>query len=1720
MHREQFPYQRFRARLLCLFVVSAALAWLPRAEAQINTSIDQSIWMMLYGVTQAQISSPVWLAADDDGDGLNNGNEMIAGTNPFNAASTFGMTAITTGSNGFTFTFPTVNGKLYTLQSSMTLNGTQSWSDLTPEVQVEGTGGPMMLASPGPPVAGQFFKVTVQDIDSVGDGISDWARDITGFNPQPPGPGDQATLEGDLAMENVVTITATKPTATEPVSGAAATDTGTITVTRGGVLLFSSITVPLTWAGTATPGVDYSTLPSSVTIPAHASSVTISVVPMANPNLQTGATVTATLNSGGGYTLGAAQSASVVINPAGNANGTGLTGLYYNGTSKTVTPYQPTVLFAGTPTLTRIDPTVSFNWAGASPGTGMNGIDFGVSWRGQVQPQYSETYYFDVTCDDGCMLWVNGQLIISSWSYTGLGDRLGSITLQAGVLYDIRLDYYQAGGASSMNLYWYSNDQTRQIIPMNRLYPLTSPAAPPAITSTDNAIGFVNQPFSFNVTASMSGGVAPTFGLGSGSGPLPPGLTLNPATGLISGTATSAGSYQVSLTASNPQGVGASVLTIQILPPGSGVTRELWNNLPGPNVSNIPLTTTPASIDTQLATLEDDASYGNNTGERLRGYFTAPVTGNYYFWLSASNNAELWISDDNQPVDLVRRAWVTAPGTGSEDWNNAGQTNQQSPWLALTAGQQYYYEVYHNTGASSGTSSSVAVAWLLDTTGTYTSPIGSGVVPAYLLTSYTYPTIQPSAGTNYSTDLSPVPGVTTSAAGSASLQLNTGQTQAILQFNYTGLSSPQTSYAVYGPDNNGTTTILFDLNVIDEFHPNLKTPSGGYIWNITSTGAASASTIVNDIQQGLAFLQISTVNNSSGEIAGNFFQINGSETPPTPVPDPGFTDDSSTDAGAARFLNQAAFGASPADLAAVESEGYSTWINNQMALPATHTLPIVNANAALVDVNPYTSNAFQNAWWNASINAPDQLRQRVAMAISEIMVVSDQNAALTYAANGLGSYYDTLLDNAFGNFRTLLQGVTLQPAMGAWLDMQGNAKGNLTTGYHPDENYAREVMQLFTIGLNRLWPDGSTVLNSLGQPVPTYNQGTITNGFARVFTGWTWNQPLQANGQLPTSFYPVTDWTDPMVLVKNYHELGAKTILDNVVLPPAVGYSLTAPAVPGSQADTTTSAYDSYCLGDLQQGLNNIFYHSNVGPFFCRELIQRLVESNPSAGYVGRVVAVFNDDGTSAHVRGNMAAVIRAILLDGEARNPAVAAANAASGKQREPLLRIAAPSRTFLSSSNTGAYSQSGSQVMTITTNNATERSGGDSVWLDFSPNATGTPPVQPVNNPTTGPYTVLSSPAPTSNSFSVNAVGVVSAAYTEAAGSSTLSVNTSGPPMGETVYLDFPAGGLTSGTYTVTSTTSLPFTVTTSGTAPSALSGTLLIPRMQAYVNVTNPSGSTASTLTMTTNCNGNLNVGDPVWIQMSAGFSMPDGQYNVATILGPESYTLASSGTFKSGLSNACTLYPMVPPQLNRSGNVNLGASAFNMGNTNSVLAQTPLDSPTVFNFYYPNYEYPGSLAAGNITTPEFQLSTASNIINLTNTVESTILSSNNTMGLSSFQSGAINLDLSAYMTAPYVSYNTVTTTSGTKVTAVTTSTVNYSALLTRLNNILTGGMLTQATQQTILSLVTNTTNYPITSTVTGTSTSPPAAPSLPTTQARDIVRATVESILTSPEYSIQQ
>jgi len=262
-------------------------------------------------------------------------------------------------------------------------------------------------------------------------------------------------------------------------------------------------------------------------------------------------------------------------------------------------------------------------------------------------------------------------------------------------------------------------------------------------------------------------------------------------------------------------------------------------------------------------------------------------------------------------------------------------------------------------------------------------------------------------------------------------------------------------------------------------------------------------------------------------------------------------DDSANSNAASRFLIQTTFGPSQSGIASVQSMGYSNWINYQFSLPATHVLPLAIANKSLDPTDPFPSSDWFNSWWQQSITAPDQLRQRVAFALSEIMVVSE-NGVLENNASSLASYYDTLLDNAFGNYRSLLEAVTLTPAMGLYLNMQGNNAGSIITGLHADENYAREIEQLFSIGLNRLWTDGSLVMNSQGNLVPTYDQNVVM-GFAATFTGWNYYQPNQANGRLPSNWNPSSNYTNSMVLVPSHHDLGAKLVLDNVVLPPAAG---------------------------------------------------------------------------------------------------------------------------------------------------------------------------------------------------------------------------------------------------------------------------------------------------------------------------------------------------------------------------------------------------------------------------------------------------------------------------------------------------------------------------------------------------------------------------------------
>ncbi len=376
----------------------------------------------------------------------------------------------------------------------------------------------------------------------------------------------------------------------------------------------------------------------------------------------------------------------------------------------------------------------------------------------------------------------------------------------------------------------------------------------------------------------------------------------------------------------------------------------------------------------------------------------------------------------------------------------------------------------------------------------------------------------------------------------------------------------------------------------------------------------------------------------------------GGGSPPPPPPPPGPPPVSFEESF--QFLNQATFGATPAEAERVVDIGIEAWIDAEIAKPPSLQLP------ALRDV-PLPQFLFQlqpdrvDIWFRNAVEGDDQLRQRVAFALSEILVVS-QLGALSNFPYALADYHDTLARGAFGNYRDLMEQVTLHPAMGIYLSMLGNEKPDPLLNIRPDENYARELMQLFTIGLVELNLDGSEVLNDQNQPEPTYTQPVI-EGFAHVFTGWHFAGFANFDNARPTDF----NRTQPMQLYPEFHDTGSKLLLGGITLPP--GQS-------GAQ--------------DLADALDNVFFHDNVAPFVSIRLIQRLVTSNPSPAYVARVAGVFEDNGQG--VRGDLAAVVKAILMDEEARPDMRMDLD---GKIKEPLLRLTQLWRAYDGRSASGRY-------------------------------------------------------------------------------------------------------------------------------------------------------------------------------------------------------------------------------------------------------------------------------------------------------------------------------------------------------------------------------------------------------------------------------------------------
>jgi uncharacterized protein (DUF1800 family) len=500
--------------------------------------------------------------------------------------------------------------------------------------------------------------------------------------------------------------------------------------------------------------------------------------------------------------------------------------------------------------------------------------------------------------------------------------------------------------------------------------------------------------------------------------------------------------------------------------------------------------------------------------------------------------------------------------------------------------------------------------------------------------------------------LVPQTGVDSLGSGSASLLLAANGQSAVLRFTFSNLTTLVTGAHIHGPADPGASGgILFDIDA--------ATPQadGSYLWTFVPVGTVSVAQIVDAIRTGRTYINIHTSRYPSGEIRGQFGLASGAQVFTPPPPAPPLPGGPPTARDAARFLTQATYGpGSLAEISALQAQGFDAWLNQQLALPvASHLAYLDAARAAGEDIS---SNQVMESVWKQAVQGPDQLRQRVALALSEVLVVSDVDGDVGNAPEGLASYMDLLERDAFGNYRQLLEDVTLSPTMGVYLDMLGNDKEDPSTGQNPNENYAREILQLFSIGLVKIFPDGTLQLNANGLPIQTYNQDVV-KGFARVFTGWSFGGSDTAD---PDAFYdPPEAFRIPMEAWPSHHSDGPKRLLDGVFTP---------------SGQTPRQ--------DLANALDSIFNHPNVGPFLARLLIQRLVTGNPSPGYVYRVASAFNNNGQG--VRGDMKAVIRAILLDYEARAEAVTG-DQGYGHLREPIVRFGNLLHAFHAAAPSGKF-------------------------------------------------------------------------------------------------------------------------------------------------------------------------------------------------------------------------------------------------------------------------------------------------------------------------------------------------------------------------------------------------------------------------------------------------
>jgi len=663
-----------------------------------------------------------------------------------------------------------------------------------------------------------------------------------------------------------------------------------------------------------------------------------------------------------------------------------------------------------------------------------------------------------------------------------------------------------------------------------------------------------------------------------------------------------AGTYRLLLTVTDGEVTRSDTVELRLraaLAAGTGsILAEIYRDIPGYWVTDLTRHAKfPDAPDErfQLPVAESPRNQGDNFGLVLRGYLHAPSTGIYRFNVSADDWGEVFLGTDDRPETKSLLCFSPA-GVNVYEWRRFPDYQLSRP-VSLQAGRRYYLEIRLKDG---GWSDHVALAWLRPGTNAFEVIDGPYLSPWKLA------------------DAAP-PRIT--LTGDSAVTIEVGGSYVDPGFN-----------ASDGVDGDLTARVRTEGTV-----------------DVTTPGTYTLRYTVTDASGNVSTVATRTV---TVALAPNVRPTYPPDTGSTPAPASWRPPATLSDLEASRFLRQATFGATEAEISRVKARGIPGWIEDQLALPASSHLEAMDkialyqgARGQLLQaartmsmpgsMMPVTGATLRtddrlHAWWTIADTAPDQLRQRVAFALSEIFVVSDRSGALQNYPRGMANYYDLLVRHADGNFRDLLKDITLNPIMGMWLTMARSSK------VQPDENYSREIMQLFSIGLTHLNRDGTFKRDVNGNVIPTYTQTEI-NELARAFTGWTFS------GSTSFTWAPRTDDINPMIPFEDFHDRGRKVYLGGASLP----------------AGQTARQ-------DVDRVLDLLVQHPNTAPFLSTLLIKRLVTSNPSPAYVHRVASKFENNGRG--VRGDLGAVVRAIFLDPEARNaPPVDR----GGKLGEPVLRL-----------------------------------------------------------------------------------------------------------------------------------------------------------------------------------------------------------------------------------------------------------------------------------------------------------------------------------------------------------------------------------------------------------------------------------------------------------------